>query len=257
MNPIHISLVAEPLFSIGGLVITNSMLTSVVGSLLVGSLFYLAARRARLHPQGALAHTIESVVEALLDLMEQVTGDRDKALKFFPLLMTFFSFIIINNWLELLPGVGTILWHHGSESVPLFRAATADLNTTMALGIISVVMGQFYAIRELGLFKHLKKYVSTNPIMLFVGFLEVVSEFSRMLSYSFRLFGNIFAGEVLLVVMAALMPFLAPLPFLALEVFVGFIQALVFTMLSLVFLEIGTSEHGEHEHSVEAPTTVS
>lgn len=246
MNTVHISLAAEPVAHVGSFVITNSMLTSLVGSLVVFGLFYLAAQRASLKPTGGIAHVIESVVEAILNLIEEVTQDRAKAIWFFPLLMTFFSFILINNWLGLLPGVGTITTTSGGEATPLFRAATADLNTTFALGIISVIVGQLYAIRSLGLFKHLKKYVSLNPVLLFVGFLEFVGEFTRMISFSFRLFGNVFAGEVLLAVMGFLVPLLAPLPFFALEIFVGFIQALVFTMLSLVFLEIATSDHSDH-----------
>ncbi|MBI4021748.1 MAG: F0F1 ATP synthase subunit A, partial [Candidatus Andersenbacteria bacterium] len=131
--------------------------------------------------------------------------------------------------------------------VPLLRGATADLNMTFALAIISVGLTQLYAIRRLGLFTHLRKYWHFNPVLLFVGLLELVSEMSRMVSFSFRLFGNIFAGEVLLVVIGFLVPLAAPLPFFALELFVGFVQALVFTMLTLVFLEIATAEHGGHE----------
>ncbi|MEX2054817.1 MAG: FoF1 ATP synthase subunit a, partial [Candidatus Andersenbacteria bacterium] len=164
---------------------------------------------------------------------------------------TFFVFILINNWLGLVPGVGsiTVTTEHGTA--PLFRGATADLNTTLALAIISVVMTHVYAIRELGLFSHLSKYFSLNPVMLFVGLLELVAEFSKMVSFSFRLFGNIFAGEVLLVVIAYLMPVVAPLPFFGLELFVGLVQALVFTMLTLVFLEIATSHHHGEESSHE------
>jgi len=149
----------------------------------------------------------------------------------------------------------TITGPHGT--VPLLRGATADLNTTIALAIISVVMTHLYAIRELGLFTHLKKYVSLNPIMLFVGFLEIISELSKMVSFSFRLFGNIFAGEVLLVVISYLLPALGPVPFFGLELFVGLIQALVFTMLSLVFLEIASSAHGDHDtHEARGATNI-
>jgi F-type H+-transporting ATPase subunit a len=160
--------------------------------------------------------------------------------------MTLFVFILVSNWLGLLPGVGSITVAGAHGPTPLFRPATADLNATLALAIISVVMTQVYAVKELGVIAHLKKYISLNPILLFVGFLEFIAEFSKMISFSFRLFGNIFAGEVLLVVIAYLAPALAPLPFFLLELFVGFVQALVFTMLSLVFLEIATTAHGGH-----------
>jgi F-type H+-transporting ATPase subunit a len=136
----------------------------------------------------------------------------------------------------------------GEGTVPLFRGANADLNATLALAIISVVATQVYAIRELGLVPHLKKYFSLHPIFSVVGLLELISEFSKVISFSFRLFGNIFAGEVLLIVIAYLLPFLGPLPFFGLEIFVGLIQGLVFTMLTLVFLVIALAEHGK-DHS--------
>lgn len=194
------------------------------------------------------ANLMEAVSEAVLGLIEQVTHDRKKSLNFFPFLMTIFLFILINNWLGLLPGVGSITLLTEEGRVPLFRGANADLNTTLALAVISVVMTQIYAARELGVVKHLKKYFSANPIMTFVGMLELVGELSKMVSFSFRLFGNIFAGEVLLAVIAFLMPIVAPLPFFGLELFVGFVQALVFTMLTLVFLTIATSDHSEYNH---------
>lgn len=248
MSNLHISLAAEPVATIGPLIITNSLLAGVVGSVLIFFFFRLAGRRVALQPTSRLSHAIETVCESMLGLIEQVTHDRQKALQFFPLLMTLFTFIIINNWLGLVPGVGslTITTPHGV--VPLFRGATADLNTTLALAVISVGMTHVFAIRRLGLFRHLKKYISPNPVLLFVGILELVSEFSKMISFSFRLFGNIFAGEVLLVVIAALAPLIAPLPFFGLELFVGLVQGLVFTMLTLVFLEIATSDHGNTAH---------
>lgn len=136
---------------------------------------------------------------------------------------------------------------HGEEShevfIPLFRGPTADLNVTLALAIISVVMIQYYGLKKLGP-KYLKKFFNfKGPIDAFIGILELISEFSRIISFAFRLYGNIFAGEVLLVVISTLVPFIAPLPFIGLELFVGFIQALVFMMLSLVFISMATHEH--------------
>lgn len=253
MSQLHISLAAQPIVELGPLVINNSLLTGLVGSLVIFVLFALAGRAIRLYPGKGITHAIETMSEAILNLIEQVTHNRAKAVRFFPLLMTLFIFILVNNWLGLLPGVGSITVASPHGPIPLFRSATADLNTTLALAVISVVMTQVYAVRELGLFVHLKKYLSWNPIMLFVGLLEFFAEFSKMISFSFRLFGNIFAGEVLLVVIAYLAPALAPLPFFFLELFVGLVQALVFTMLSLVFLEIASASHGGHnEHEVKS-----
>jgi F-type H+-transporting ATPase subunit a len=117
----------------------------------------------------------------------------------------------------------------------------------LAIALVSVLGTQIFGIATIGFFKHASKYLNFhNPILFFVGLLELVSEVSRVISFSFRLFGNVFAGEVLLIVVSALVPYLAPLPFLLLEVFVGFVQALVFSLLTLVFLSIATVEHAEH-----------
>lgn len=243
MSELHISLAAEPILRWGYVVITNSMLAGLVGSAVVLGLFTLGARRVALVPAGRWSQTIEIISESILDLIEGVTSSRAKAIRFFPLLMTLFVFILVNNWLGLLPGMGSLTIRTAEGTVPLLRGATADLNTTLGLAVISVIMTHVYAIRELGLFTHLRKYFSFNPIKLFVGLLELVSDFSKMVSFAFRLFGNIFAGEVLLVVIAALAPLAGPLPFFALELFVGLVQALVFTMLTLVFLSITSSHH--------------
>ncbi len=245
MSAIHISLAAEEITRLAGWPITNAMLTGFIGSVVIITIFWLAATRIKLHPGGQLTLTIESMHEAILDQVQDVTGDRAKARQLFPLLMTFFIFILINNWLGILPGVGSITVNTPHGTFPLLRGSNADLNTTLALALISVVMTHVYAIQKLGVWQHVKKYFHLNPIMMFVGLLELVQEFSRVISFAFRLFGNIFAGEVLLIVIAFLVPFLGPVPFFALEIFVGFIQALVFTILTLVFIEIATSHHKE------------
>lgn len=253
MSELHISFAAQEVAKIGPLIITNSLLTGLVGSLVILVLFIVAARSLTLRPRRGVGSAVEAISEAILDLIEKVTHSRAKAIRFFPLLMTLFVFIVVNNWLGLLPGVGSIVIHSAHGTIPLFRPATADLNATFALGIISVVMTQIYAMRELGVVAHLKKYISLNPVLLFVGLLELIAEFAKMVSFSFRLFGNIFAGEVLLAVIAYLAPALAPLPFFLLELFVGLVQALVFTMLSLVFLQIATSQHGGHNEKGTHP----
>ncbi len=240
---IHISLAAEKLFSLGDWTITNSFLTSLVASIAIIALFGTAARRVTLHPTGKFAQSIESIIEAILGLIEQVTHDRAKARQWFPLLATLFIFIVVNNWFGLLPVLGSIFVRTPEGAVPLFRGANADLNTTLALALISVVATQAYAIKTLGLFRHLSKYFSFNPMLLFIGFIELISEVSKMISFSFRLFGNIFAGEVLLAVISSLLPLIGPLPFLAFELFVGLVQALVFTLLTLVFLDTATTDH--------------
>lgn len=251
---IHISLAAEPLFHVWGVPVNNSLITGIVGSITIMALFIWGAKKVTMNPKSKFANTIETICEMIIDLIEQVMQDRAKSRRYFPFLMTIFIFIVVNNWLGLLPGVGSITVQTAEGVAPLFRGANADLNTTLALAMISVIMTQIYAAKELGVVKHLKKYFSLNPIMTFVGVLELVGEFSKMISFSFRLFGNIFAGEVLLAVIAFLMPIVAPLPFFGLELFVGLVQGLVFTMLTLVFLAIATSDHSEYNHGEASGT---
>jgi F-type H+-transporting ATPase subunit a len=237
---IEIRLAAEPIAQLGPIAITNSLLASWLAIGVIGLILVWSARTK------AMRSAMEALVELLLSTIEGVVDDQKRAKEFLPLLGTFFVFIIINNWLGLLPGFGTILINHEGASVPLLRGGNADLNATVALAVISVVATQYYGMKHLGLLSHWKKYFNfKSPIMAVVGILELFSEFSKIVSFSFRLFGNIFAGEVLLIVIAFLVPVVVPLPFFGLEIFVGLIQAVVFMMLTLVFLTIATSNE-EH-----------
>ncbi len=244
----HISLAAEIIARIGGFPISNALITTwlVMGILIV--LSYLATRNMQIVPGGAQS-IAEMLVGGLYDFFSSVTGKYVSAV--FPLVGSLFLFILTANWVGLLPGVGTVGFFHGEEFTPLLRGATADLNTTVALAIVAVLAIQYFGFKTAGL-RYSSRFLNfTSPIFFVLGILEIVSEMSKILSFAFRLFGNIFAGEVLLAVMAFLMPFIVPLPFITMELFVGFIQALVFSMLTAVFLTVAVS-HGEHEaHAAE------
>ncbi len=248
-SALHISLAAETLGHIGSFPVTNSLLMSLVS---VGILSFLAvklSKKIRAVPRG-LQNVAEFIVEAALNLMDTVTQSRAASLRFFPFVFTFFIFILTSNWLGLLPGIGPIgiaVTEHGKEVLfPLFRSTNADLNVTIALAIIAIITVQTFGILTISAAKYAKKFFNfSNPIMTFVGLNELISEFSRVISLSFRLFGNVFAGEVLLLVIAFLMPFVLPLPFMFIELFVGLIQAFIFSILTLVFLTVATMEE-EH-----------
>ncbi|MBI3576550.1 F0F1 ATP synthase subunit A [Candidatus Gottesmanbacteria bacterium] len=243
MPAIHISITAEKLFMLGGMLpVTNSLLSSwiVMALLLIFSI--TSTWKLSLIP-GNFQSIAEIIVDGIYTLFYTVL--HEKIATFFPLLASLFIFIISMNWVGILPGVGTIglkIAEEGQEKfIPLFRAGTADLNMTLALAFIAVVVIQYYGVKSLGI-AYLKRFINfKNPIYFFVGILELMGEFTKVISFAFRLFGNIFAGEVLLTVIAFLMPFLVPLPFLGLELFVGFIQALVFSMLTAAFLAQSTS----------------
>ncbi|MBI4137773.1 MAG: F0F1 ATP synthase subunit A [Candidatus Sungbacteria bacterium] len=261
----HINIAAETLFTIAGFPITNALIASWIT---VGVLVFLilGVRRLQTIPAG-MQNVFEVFVEGSLALMEGVLGSREKAEKYLPLVAAIFLFILTSNWIGILPGVGSIEYiaagaHGAEERLPLLRSAASDLNFTLALGITAVVLVNAAGIRALGARTHLAKYFTfKNPIRAFVGILEFISEFAKIVSFSFRLFGNVFAGEVLLTVAAFVAALLTPaflsslqsgfialtlLPFLALEIFVGFVQALVFAMLTMVFISIAVAHQESH-----------
>jgi len=245
----HISLAAEKIIEIGPVAITNTMIVSWVVILLLSTISILVFRNLKEVP-GKLQNFWEFIIEAILGMIENVTADRKKAEKMLPLVATFFIFIITANWIGLIPGFETIgRWEvlEGEKVlIPYLRPPAADLNTTLALAIISVVAIQIFGFGYLG-FKYIKKFINfKGPIQFFVGILEIISEFAKIISFSFRLFGNIFAGAVLLAVISFLIPAIAALPFYGLELFVGFVQALVFAMLTTVFIYVATQSHEEH-----------
>lgn len=259
----NISLAAEPIFHIGSFAVTNSLFVSWVVVLVLVILARAIAKRVQEVPRG-LQNVAESVVEVMLSFADGVTGDRAQSIRFLPMVGAIFFFVLVSNWMGLLPGFGSIGINEVEEGktvlVPFFRAASADLNFTIALAIISVVAAQVYGMRTVGTFAYWGKFFvppwkSPYIIGTFVGLLEFISEFAKIISFSFRLFGNVFAGEILLAVMAFLAPFLAPIPFLFLEIFVGVVQAMVFAMLSLVFFKIATETHGAEGHEAQHEDT--
>lgn len=249
-SEIPISLKAEPIFHIGSYTVNNSLLLAwlVLAVLAIAGLTY--QKRWKLIP-GKFQVIVESMLEGAFGLMESVLGNRALAEKYLPFVATIFIFVILSNWFGLLPiaALGVYIQEHGEKIfVPLFRGPSADLNFTLALAILSVLATNVIGVVTIGFVKHMRKYFTLkDPVSTFVGLLEFTSEFAKMVSFSFRLFGNVFAGEVLLIIIGFLVPYLVPLPFLFLEIFVGFIQAFIFAMLTTVFLAAAT-----HDHSVDA-----
>ncbi len=246
-----VPLAAEPVFYVGGFAVSNSMLFGVITGLAALTLFVVASRYTQLRPRSLFAFAIEGIVEFVLSTAQDSFGDRKKALKHLPLLLTLFSFILIANMSGLLPGVGTIMAETADGEVPLLRAFTTDLNATLALAILTIGTVQFYAIKELGILGHLKHYFTNEPwkpINLFVGINEVLGEFIRIMTLSMRLFGVVYAGEVLLhtiSIIAGNFGWAATLPIYGLEIFFSIIQAYIFMMLTLVYLSIATSHNDE------------
>ena len=246
---IHVVLKAEQIGTFFGFPITNSLLmTWVVVALLLFFAFSLRKRLALI--PGKLQTAVEWLFQSVLDYMSETLENEKLARKFFPLVMTIFLFVFVANEMAFLPGVGSFGIKEGAELVPLLRAPAADLNFTLALALISFFVIEITGATILGFYKYTKKYVNfSSPINFVVGLIELLSNVGRLISFSFRLFGNIFAGEVMILVAGYFLAYLLPVPLMAFEVFVGFIQAVVFSMLTLFFIKLSIMEpHGEEAH---------
>lgn len=246
----HISVKADTIFTVAGWPITNSNLVGIIG-LVVLVWLMLRTRRAVL---GKKKHNFATrlvvwCVSGLYDTVRQVIPDERWVRRVAPLTITIFFFVIAQYWLGLLPIVGPITVGH----IPMFRGQNADLNMTFSLAAVTIVMAQVYAARELGFIGNAKRYFVNpfrDPIGCFVGLLEIIAEFSRLLSLSFRLFGNVLAGEILVGMIGYLTQFVMPVmlqPFYIFELFIGGIQAYIFFMLSTVFISLGLTHHGDDE----------
>ena len=248
----HISIKAEEILNLGGVSITNSHMLGQLGIIILVWLWFGARAVAlgKKKPNFA-TRLITWTFEGLYGTVRQVIPDEKWAKKVAPVAITIFFFVIAQYWMGILPIVGPITV---GEGTPLFRPFVADLNMTFALAIVTIVAAQIYAFKYMGFKGNMGRYFINplkDPIMAFVGILELVAEFSRLLGLSFRLFGNVLAGEVLLIMIAYLTQFISPLalqPFYLFELFIGGIQAYIFFMLTVVFISLGLSHHGDEAH---------
>lgn len=261
----HLQLPAEAITHAGPLSITNTLFASVLTMLTLILLFVLGTRKMSLVPKG-LQNLLETIVETLLNFVESVAG-KENGRRFFPLIATIFLFVITNAWLSLLPFFGTIGIKEHDKFVPLFRGANTDMNVPAAIAIMSFVFVEFWGITSVGFFKYMSKFVRISNFLpknikslkslpmnimmglidLFVGMIELLSELIRLVSFTFRLFGNMTAGEILLLISMFLVPFVISDFFYLMELLIGFIQALIFGGLTLVFATLAVAPHeGEH-----------
>lgn len=260
---IHVSLKAEPIFQLGPLTVTNSMIYGLICSVIIASILILAAKKIKVSPRKGFSQLIEMITEFIISMLEGVFGSRAKAVKYTPIFGAFFFFIILNNLLGLIPlvGPGLTVTVDGAHT-PLFRPFTADLNGTIALSVIAIVIVQILSIKAQGGKGHLKHYFTDkplNPINFFIGILEVLGEFTRILSLSLRLFLNTAVGEILIAVFTSLVAAngrtpLAVIPILLFETLVAGIQAYVFTVLAATYLGLAIAhdhEDGPHDEHHE------
>ena len=265
---------AEPIFHIGSFPITNSLINAWAAVAVFVIIASLIRRKLASGAPGRFQSAVEGLLEFMLGYADQVTQDRAKSRKFLPLVGTLFLFILACNWMGILPGVGsvwrTIELHGHVENAPIFRPANADLNLTLAMALLTVITSHLVGMIAVGFFAHWNRFIALGTVVkgfrkgginimvgvveAAVGVIELVSEVAKVVSLSLRLFGNIFAGEVLITVMFSLVAYVVPLPFTALELIVGMVQATVFSMLALVYLTIlsekphGDDHEEEHAH---------
>ncbi|MBI5405416.1 F0F1 ATP synthase subunit A [Candidatus Kaiserbacteria bacterium] len=235
---ISVVLKAEQLGSVFGFPITNSLVMAWVAmAILIGFAYFFGRSLATI--PGRLQAGIEWAFEGALAYMSEVLGSEVLARRFFPLVASIFLFIALINEIEFFPGVGSLGLIRASEFLPILRAPTTDLNFTLALAMIAFFTIEVTGIVMLGFFKYALKYVNlTSTVGFAVGLIELVSNLGRLVSFSFRLFGNIFAGEVLVLVAGYFVPYFLPAPLMGFEMFIGLVQALVFAMLTLFFIKL-------------------
>jgi F-type H+-transporting ATPase subunit a len=252
------TLAPEILFKIAGLPITNTMVNAWLAIVIFLIIGIIIKRTARVKPT-KFQNACEFFLDGLLGYFDQVTGERKNTMRFLPLVGSIFFFILLSNWLGLMPGTGSITIGHNF----LFRPANTDLNLTMAMALTAVISSHLFGLFTVGIFTHLNKFIqigtffkslTKGPVAIFtaiielaVGVIEIVSEMAKVVSLSLRLFGNIFAGEILITVISSLVGIIVPTPFMLLELLVGIIQASVFAMLALVYLTVLTTQ-AQAEH---------
>lgn len=245
-----ISISSEPLFNIGSFPITNAIVTGVVGLLIMAVVFAYVVTMVRLKKYNRFVGLFMWVFEGLIKQIRDIIPDPKLARRMTPLAITIFFFVLFNYWLSVIPGLGSVTYNGHS----VVRSLAADLNFTIGLALVTVFVVQAYAIKHLGVLGNARRYFRNpwrQPIGAFEGILELIGEFSRGLALALRLFGNAFAGEVLLLIVAILTGYLSSLAlpvFMGFELFIGFIQAYVFFVLTLIFTSLAVSEHVPKSH---------
>lgn len=254
MKTPEIHLPTAEIFHIGPLPVTNSMLLGAVGVAVMLAILIPAAIQIKAGKSNRFTGAVQWVFEGMYSTIHSIVPDKKMAASITPLALTIFFTVLFTYWMDILPGVGTITVN-GKD---LFRSLPTDLNFTSAIAIITMVAVQYYALKQHGFFGNAGRYIKNplkDPIGAFEGALEIIGELSRLVALSFRLFGNAFAGEVLLMVVGLLSGYFASLSlpfFMAFELFIGFIQAYVFFMLTLIFASLAVMSHGG-DHSDHSP----
>lgn len=246
---IHISLASQTLFTVFGFHITNAFMTGVLSLVIFLAVFIYVSQMVKRGKYNRFVGLVQWAFEGMLSQVNSIISDKTTARRITPLAMTLFFYVLISYWMSILPGLDTVSYN----GTPVLRSVAADMNFTFAIAIIALVIAQIYAIRAHGPIGNVKRYLRNplkDPIGAFEGFLDLIGEVSRYSALSLRLFGNCFAGEILLIIIGALTSYfsVAALPvFMAFELFIGFIQAYVFFVLTVIFTALAVDAHNNTE----------
>jgi len=250
-----------PVFQIGGLTITNSILYGWICMVIMVVLLVWVARKVTIHPRGGIVQFVELLAEFMMNTVASGFDNKKQARKYMPYFVTLFFFLLLNNWLGLLPGVGEALTING---VPVLRAFTADLNATLAAATITMIYVYGASISAFGsplkFLRHFFVGSPLNPLYLVIGLLEMVTNLMRVFSLAIRLFLNVAVGEIIIAVFTYLGQFLAPVsaaPFTAVELFVGALQAFIFATLATMYLAAAVNHANHEQHEIHPETTTS
>jgi F-type H+-transporting ATPase subunit a len=240
---IHVSIAAEKLGTFLGFPVTNTLIATWAAIAVLILIAVLVGRRLKITPS-RFQLVFEQLVEYVYDYVAVTLESRDMARRFFPLILTIFLFVWVANLMEFIPGIGSILYH----SEPLFRSVNTDLNTPLMLALVSFFVIEITGILTIGIVKYGSKFIQNpfkNPLGFAIGLVELVGELVRVVSLSFRLFGNILAGEVVIGVALFFAPYLLPVPLMMFEIFIGTLQAAAFALLTLFFIKLAITEPHE------------
>ncbi len=241
-NGIHIALHSDKILHLPYFQVTNTLFTAWFSIVVLLALALILRGQIKEIP-GRFMSMVEALFEYVLNYMEEVLGDKRLARKLFPIIMTIFLFVLVSNWTEHLPFFETLKVQTGHGHSALFKSANTDLNVTLSLAIVSFFVVETLGVVTVGLWKYLGKFINlSSPLNFVIGLIELISELARLVAFSFRLFGNILAGEVLILVVKYFVPYFLPVPLMAFELFVGFIQAAIFALLTLFFVKLAITD---------------
>lgn len=242
-DSIHIALKPFIVGDFLGVPITATMITAWLTMLLLVVATFFIGRNLRMVPN-KLQSISEMLIGGVYDYVKDVLGSRDLANRYFPIIMTIFVFVLSLNWLGLLPGVAAVgLYDSAGELTPVLYPSATDINITIAFAIVAFLTIQLAGVLALGVFKYTGKFINfKSPFGFIMGIIDLISELTRLISFSFRLFGNVFAGKTLLVVVIFFVPYFLPVPMYAFEVLFGFVQAFIFAILTLFFIKLAITE---------------